>query len=358
MQNLGHNSQMTAPPKRVIVLPEANSSPPLKGDFERMAKRRFQDPKPFREGNWWWINPRQDVITKGGLARKRKRMKVASADVSAREAQKIAAEMLQPMNQGLELIGSATQFRTYVEGVYRRTAFPLLSSTTRAVYSWVLDKYLVPVFGDAMLRDLTTMTLQEYFSGPGKNHATAMKVKDALASVLGSAVKYGLLARNPLTGVQIPSPRTGKRAKPYVTPEQFDALVNSVAEPYATMIYTCVMAGLRVSELVGLKWEDVHTDALTIDERYSKGEWGCPKTILSSATVGVDVRVIQRLIQLKDMEVTIDWGARGAKKTFKVVASDAPSDLVFQSLIKRGPMSDHNILSRHIKPEARKLGIG
>ena len=58
------------------------------------------------------------------------------------------------------------------------------------------------------------------------------------------------------------------------------------------------------------------------------------------------------------MEVTINWGARGAKKTFKVVASDASGDLVFQSLIKRGPMSDHNILSRHIKPAARKLGIG
>jgi integrase len=185
-----------------------------------------------------------------------------------------------------------------------------------------------------------------------------MKVKDTLASVLGSAVRYGLLATNPVTGVQIPSPRKGKRAKPYVTPEQFDALVNLVAEPYATMIYTCVMAGLRVSELVGLRWEDVHPDALTIDERYSKGEWGCPKTTASSATIGVDERVIQRIERLKDLEVTLNWGARGAKKTFKVVSSHAPGDLVFQSLVKRGPMSDHNVLSRHIKPAARKLGIG
>jgi integrase len=53
--------------------------------------------------------------------------------------------------------------------------------------------------------------------------------------------------------VQIPSPRKGKHTKPFITPEQFDALVNLVAEPYATMIYTCELAGLRVSELVGLK---------------------------------------------------------------------------------------------------------
>jgi len=82
-----------------------------------------------------------------------------------------------------------------------------------------------------------------------------------------------------------------------------------------------------------------------------------PKTILSSSTVGVDERVIQRINRLKDMEVTINWGARGAKKTFKVVASHDPSDLVFQSLIRGGPMSDHNVLSRHIKPAAHKLGI-
>jgi integrase len=359
MNDLGHNSQMTALDGRVIVAAEAKPSLPLKGDvFQQMAKRRFQNPKPFREGNWWWIRVWQDQFSDGRHKRKQKRIKVAPATLIEREARKIASEILRPMNQGLEVIGSATQFSAYVDGVYRGTVLPLLASTTRTVYTWVLDKYLIPKFGDAMLRDLDTMTLQKYFSGLGKNHATAMKVKDALASVLGSALRFGLLAKNPLIGVQIPSPRVGRRTKPHLTPEQFDALVNLVAEPYATMIYTCVMAGLRVSELVGLKWEDVHTDSLTVDERFSRGEWGCPKTMASSATIGVDERVIQRINRLKDTEVTINWGARGAKKTFRLVRSDAPADLVFQSLVKRGPMSDHNVLSRHLKPAARKLGIG
>ena len=118
------------------------------------------------------------------------------------------------------------------------------------------------------------------------------------------------------------------------------------------------LAGLRVSELIGLKWEDVHSDSLTIDEKYCRGEWGCPKTAGSSATIGVDTSVVQRIQQLRDVEVTINWGANGAKKTFKLVRSDNPGDLVFQSIRKGVPMSDHNILTRHIKPAARKLGIG
>jgi integrase len=39
------------------------------------------------------------------------------------------------------------------------------------------------------------------------------------------------------------------------------------------------------------------------------------------------------------------------------VRSDGPEDIVFQSLRKGVPMSDHNILSRHLKPAGEKLGI-
>jgi integrase len=338
---------------------EATVSLASKGElFERMARRRYQKPKVFREGSWWWIRVWQDQLTDKNLSRYQKRIKVAPSTLGEREAQKIADEIVRPMNQGLQTIGSATQFRAYVEGDYRGAVLPLLASTTRNNYEYTINKYLMPTFGDAMLRDLTTLALQKYFSGLKVGHATATKIKDALGSVLNSAVKFGLLVKNPLTGVEIPAPRTGKRPKPHITPEQFDALVNLMTEPYATMVYVCVLSGLRVSELIGLKWEDVHPNSLTIDERYSRGDWSQPKTSASSATIGVDGGVIERIMRLKGMEVTINWGARRAKKSFKVVRSDAPGDLVFQSLKSGAPMSDHNILSRHIKPPACKLGLG
>jgi integrase len=40
------------------------------------------------------------------------------------------------------------------------------------------------------------------------------------------------------------------------------------------------------------------------------------------------------------------------------VKSDDPDALVFQSVAKGAPMRDNVILSRHIKPAARQLGIG
>ena len=285
-------------------------------------------------------------------------MKVAPATTSTREARKIASEMLRPMNQGLDSAGSATPFGLFVEAIYRPTVLPLLASSTRSNYEGILRKRLMPVFENTALRDLNTITLQKYFSGLRAGHPTAMKIKDALSSVLGSAVRFQMLVRNPLEAVQIPLPRAGKRIKPTITPRQFQLLVEAMAEPYATMVYVCVMSGLRVSELIGLKWDDVHEDALTIDERFCRGDWGCPKSAASNATIAVDERVIARINQLKDAEVSINWGGKGAKKTFKLVRSSAPGDLVFQSLRSGAPMSDHNILSRHIKPAASGLGLG
>jgi len=84
---------------------------------------------------------------------------------------------------------------------------------------------------------------------------------------LQSAVKYGLLMKDPMEHVRLPCDRRGrKKHKLFIKPEGFDRLLALIAEPYATMICVALFAGLRVSELVGLRWEDVHDDAITIDE--------------------------------------------------------------------------------------------
>ena len=123
------------------------------------------------------------------------------------------------------------------------------------------------------------------------------------------------------------------------------------------MIRVAVFSGLRVSELVGLKWEDVHHDSLTVDERYCRGDWSQTKTVGSAATVGVPASVIARIHRLKTLEVEIRWGGKGAKKRFKLVRSDGPQDLVFQSVRSGAPMRDGNILRRHLRPAALKLGL-
>ena len=236
-----------------------------------MARRRFQDPRPRRRGRWWEIQVRRDEFVGGQLRRKKTRVRIAPATVPEREARKIAAEYLRPKNQGLELLGSASNFGDFIEATYRPIAMPLM------------------------------------------------------------AVQYGLLVKNPVEGIRLPAERRGKRkTKPHVTPEQFEQLIELIPEPYASMVFVAVWTGLRVSELIGLKWEDVGADSLTIDERCCRGDWDAPKSEASNATIGVELCVIDRINRLKHL--TVDVNAGLAVRHYKVVKSDRPEDLVFQSV--------------------------
>jgi integrase len=133
------------------------------------------------------------------------------------------------------------------------------------------------------------------------------------------------------------------------------------------MLSVGVWAGLRVSELIGLKWRCIHADSITIEERtgetedretvnsYSRGDWSVPKTQASAATIGVSPEVITRILCLKTLSVKVRAGR--AMRTHKLVKSAGPDDLVFQSVQTGRPMNDQNILKRHIQPAARKMGL-
>jgi Phage integrase, N-terminal SAM-like domain len=219
MASTGQNIATSSGEGHGIVAAEANSGKPSRGDIEAMARRRFQNPVPKREGNWWYVLYWVDTFSDGKCTRKRQRHKLAPGDIPEREAKKMAAEFLRPMNQGLAPIGSATEFEEYVETVYRSTLLPLLAKGTRDRYEGVIKNYLMPAFGSKCLRDLTPLTLQQYFSGMTKWHLSYEsrdKIRDVMSSILGSAVTYGLLVKNPVEGVRLSPGKKGKRIKPYI----------------------------------------------------------------------------------------------------------------------------------------------
>ena len=352
MPNQTHHGHLRE--QRGSVVGEANSAgKPSKG-IEAMARRRFQNPKPFKEGQFWWLRV-WDTNLAG--SRKRQRLKLAKADMPLREVQKIAEEKLRPVNQGLVLTGSAMSFGDFLTNTYMPVYFPLLSSSTQNSYRGIIAKYLEPRFGKMSLRDLTRLTLQQYFSSlAGKySHPVIAKVRDALSSILRAAVDVEYLIKTPMEGLRLPLDKRPKQPKPTITPAQFQNLVQLISEPYATMIHTAVWTGLRVSEVIGLKWRCIHSDSITVEERFCRGDWSVPKTEASAATIGVEPHVLARILRLKTLSVEVRAGR--ATREYKLVKSDAPDALVFQSVKDGQPMNDQNILKRHIQPAARKLGL-
>lgn len=322
-----------------------------------MARRRYQKPTPERRGNQWTILVREDVIEDGQRIRKVKRVSLGPSTLTRAEAERARDDYLADINQAQVGIGGAILFRDFAR-VYERDVLPTLASTTRERSKSVLKNHLNPEFGDRMLREITLEGLQRYFA---RLQATELspesidKIRDVLSSVLGTAVDYGRLSTNPCAKIRLKKRKLTK-PKPFIRVDQFYALLALIAEPYATMVYVAVFTALRVSELAGLLWRNVHVDSITIEQRYCRGDWDEPKSEASRATIAVDDHVIERILGLKSIEVMVRAGR--AQRRYKAVKSDAPDALVFQSVKTGAPMRDNTVLSRHIKPAARKLGIG
>jgi Phage integrase, N-terminal SAM-like domain len=191
-----------------------------------MARRRFQNSRPVRHGEWWTLLVWKDDFIGSERWGKRERVKLAPASMTEREVRKVAAEYLRPLNQGLESIGSATNFQTYIESTYKPVVMPLMPSSTRNRYEGVIRNYLCPAFGGLCLRDLTTLEIQRYFSGMAifaLSQESRDKIRDVLSSILHSAMGYGLLVKNPVEGVRLPTSKKGRhKNKPHISPEQFE----------------------------------------------------------------------------------------------------------------------------------------
>ena len=114
-----------------------------------------------------------------------------------------------------------------------------------------------------------------------------------LATALKQAVAWRLLSINPAAGAE--TPRAAHREAKVWTPEQARAFLATTDADFWGPAYRVAFAtGLRIGELLALKWEDVDLAARTIAVRRSvvagrDGRWtiGPPKTKASERVVAI-----------------------------------------------------------------------
>jgi len=70
------------------------------------------------------------------------------------------------------------------------------------------------------------------------------------------------------------------REKHALTPEQISRLLESFREPMRTMFLVGIMTGLRVGEIIGLRWKDIDfaSKQLRVEQNSYRGLIGSPKT--------------------------------------------------------------------------------
>ena len=125
-------------------------------------------------------------------------------------------------------------------------------------YQQAVKQRLGPGLGDLPLAKLTPQKIQAYNTGMLERlgNETVRLDFQILKAALDSAVAWGMLVRNPCTGVK--APRRKRSQMQVWTPEQVRALQRATeGEPCQEIWRVALGTAMRMGEILALRWSDV-----------------------------------------------------------------------------------------------------
>ena len=125
---------------------------------------------------------------------------------------------------------------------------------------------------------------------------TTKHLRHLLSKVMGTAVNWEYISNNPVRGVRMPE-RTLKRPHRFLSAEEVQRLIASSKEPTRTIIILATTTGLRIGEILALRWGrvDLLRRTLLVEETWYKGHFGTPKTRASRREVPLAPAVVREL---------------------------------------------------------------
>jgi integrase len=134
----------------------------------------------------------------------------------------------------------------------------LRHSTRKAAESW-LKGYVLPKWGEAPIIDLQPRTVQLWL----ESLPLAAKTRGHIKGLLSCLVNYAMWANlipvgnNPIALVTVKGSSKRKRKPHNFTVNEFYEMLKHLTEPFRTMAQLQLCLGLRVSELLALRWADL-----------------------------------------------------------------------------------------------------
>jgi integrase len=151
-----------------------------------------------------------------------------------------------------------------------------LEQSTVDYYQQHLDRHIIPVIGAVKLSRLTVpmlTTFQDKLRELGRSPIMVRKVRISLGALLADAQRRGLVGQNVVHA--LPRSLRGKEARAAArqkgklrvgvdipSPDEIRAIIATVSngggsDGRCCLLLTAIFTGLRISELRGLRWDDV-----------------------------------------------------------------------------------------------------
>jgi integrase len=141
-------------------------------------------------------------------------------------------------------------------------------------YERMMRNHIKPALGHKKLKALTPDHVQYFYQSKldvGLASGTVRLMHGILHMALEQAVKWGAVPRNVCKAVTPPKPNP-EEIRPLDAEQAKRLLETSRGNRLEALYVLAVTAGLRVGELLGLKWEDVDLDTGTLRVRRTRSQ--------------------------------------------------------------------------------------
>lgn len=308
-------------------------------------KKHFQHGSLFKRGkkNKVWVGRyREAGIGDDGetvFARRSEILGTIAELPTKRDAEVVLSNLLRRINSANYNPRSCCLFGDFVED-WKRQELPALKYATQKHYEYVIDIHLKPTFGKVQLRLISRETIQGLLVSKlkGLSWRTVKHIRTTLGTILGTAEVWGYIEDNPVRKTRLPR-RGLQPEKQMLSPEQLRLLLEELPEPSKSLVWLLALTGLRIGELLALRWQDVDLDAGVLQVRRTvyEGHFDEPKTKHSNRVVPLGPKALSILIARKPEAHEVDA-------------------LIFTS--KHGtPLCRRNLKNRQLAPICKSLGI-
>lgn len=216
------------------------------------------------------------------------------------------------------------------------------SFATQVTYQGYLSKWILPRWKSYRLTDVKPVQVEQWLKSLPLSKGSKAKIRNIMSALYSHGQRWEWVSSNPIRHVRQSAKRS--RIPTILSPEQIGQFLEKLVDLPRTAVLLGASTGLRVGEILGLKWEDVdfETLELRVTRDVVKQRIERCKTEASRKPVPIGAELA---------EILFAWRSR--------CAYNQPQDWVFASPAMKGkqPYWPSSIYRVYLKPALKELGI-
>lgn len=220
----------------------------------------------------------------------------------------------------------------------------MLDFTTGSSYRSTIKVHIRPRWGDYPIEKVDAGLIEDWLKRKDLAPKTKGNIKALMHLLFEKAMLWKMypVGRNPVELVTIRGISKRRKRPRILAVEEFLRMVALIPEPYALMVWVAICTGMRVSEVLGLKWNTIDFENLSMAVRVSavSGRLKRLKTEASCDELPLDPDFATMLLE---------W---------KVKCPPSNLGLVFPSPITDRPFHASPIQQDYIRKAAIAAGLG